>query len=80
MCPWLWVANGVRSASHRRVLLKYAGKHGLYRDPERLVERMAQLEDGLWRAVGIAEIETGLLVGRYPKVIYCDLDSFLIER
>ena len=39
----------------------------MFRDPERLVERMVELEDGLWRAVGIAEIDMGVMVGRFPK-------------
>ena len=53
----------MRSAAHRKGLVKYAEAKGLFRDPERLVERMAQLEDGLWRAVGIAEIDIGVMVG-----------------
>ena len=28
---------------------------------------MVELEDGLWRAVGITEIDMGVMVGRFPK-------------
>ena len=52
---------------HRRGLIRRAEQQGLFRDPERLVERMLELEDGLWRAVGITEIDMGVMVGRFPK-------------
>ena len=42
----------MHSASHRRGLIRRAERQGLFRDPERLLERMVELEDLLWRAVG----------------------------
>lgn len=69
----------MKSASHRRGLVRRAEKQGLFRDPERLVERMVELEDGLWHAVGISEIDMGVTVGRFPKVLYFE-PEFQIER
>ena len=48
-----WSANGVKSATQRKNLVKTASTRGLYRDPSRLIERMVELEDSLWRAVKI---------------------------
>ena len=44
-----WSANGVKSATQRKNLVKTAFTRGLYRDPERLIERIVELEDSLWR-------------------------------
>ena len=74
-----WAANGVKSAPHRKNLVGRAEHQGLFRDPPRLLERMVSLEDSLWRALGIAEIDMGVIVGRYPKVLFFDAD-FLVER
>ena len=40
---------------------------------------MDELEDSLWRAVGVADLDTGVVVGRFPKVLYFE-PEFLVER
>ena len=74
-----WSANGVKSATQRKNLVKTAFTRGLYRDPERLIERIVELEDSLWRAVNIQDIDMGVLVGRFPRVLYFEPD-FLVEK
>ena len=74
-----WSANGVNSATQRKSLVKTASTRGLYRDPARLIERMVELEDSLWRAVNIQDIDMGVLVGRFPRVLYFEPD-FLVEK
>jgi hypothetical protein len=43
------------------------------------MERMAELESVAWRAVGVVDLNLGLVVGRYPKSLYFD-SAFLVER
>ena len=74
-----WRDHGVSSATHRRHLLRVGETKGLFRDPDRLVDRMVELEDAAWRAVGVADLRVGAVVGRYPKSLYFDPD-FLVER
>ena len=49
-----WREHGVSSKTHRATLTKVGETKGLFRDPDRLVERMVELEDVMWRAVGVA--------------------------
>jgi hypothetical protein len=74
-----WRHEGVASASHRASLVRAASTRGLFRDPARLSARMDELEDSLWRAVGVADLDTGVVVGRFPKVLYFE-PEFLVER
>lgn len=74
-----WLAAGVRSATHRKALVRKAEVNGLFRDPERLVERMIEIEDLMWRAVGIPEIDIGVMMGRYPNMLYFE-PEFQVER
>ena len=74
-----WFANGVSSKTHRTLLTKTASKKGLFRDLDRLVEKMIELEDVAWKAVGIVDLDLGKVVGRYPKALYFD-SEFLVER
>jgi len=69
-----WIGVGVKSKSHRDRLIVQASKAGLYRDPVRLLERLAQLEDALWLGASLSGCDLGAIVGRCPRVIYCDLD------
>lgn len=74
-----WREHGVSSKTHRATLTRVGETKGLFRDPDRLVERMVELEDVMWRAVGVADVAVGAVVGRYPKSLYFDPD-FLVER
>ena len=69
-----WIGVGVKNKSHRERLIAQASKAGLYRDPVRLLERLAQLEDALWIGASLSGCDLGAIVGRCPRVIYCDLD------
>ena len=69
-----WIGVGVRKKAHRERLIDMACKAGLYRDPVRLLERLAQLEDALWLGASLSGVDLGVIVGRCPRVIYCDLD------
>ena len=69
-----WIGVGVKKKAHRERLIVQATKAGLYRDPVRLLERLAQLEDSLWLGASLSGCDLGLIVGRCPRVIYCDLD------
>ena len=40
-----WREHGVSSKTHRATLTKVGETKGLFRDPDRLVERMGELED-----------------------------------
>ena len=74
-----WRERGVSSKAHRLNLAKVGETKGLFRDPDRLVDRLVELEDSVWRAVGVADVDVGAVVGRYPKSLYFDPD-FLVER
>ena len=69
-----WIGVGVKTKAHRERLIAQASKAGLYRDPVRLLERLAALEDALWVGGSISGADLGVIVGRFPRVIYCDLD------
>jgi len=69
-----WIGVGVKTKTHRERLIAQASKAGLYRDPVRLLERLAALEDALWVGGSISGADLGVIVGRCPRVIYCDLD------
>ena len=64
-----WRHEGVAAAG-TRVSRSRGFDRGLFRDPARLSARMDELEDSLWRAVGVADLDTGVVVGRFPKVLY----------
>jgi len=74
-----WIGVGVKKKTHRERLIAHAAKAGLYRDPVRLLERLASLEDALWLGASISGADLGTIVGRCPRVIYCDLD-FTAEK
>ena len=74
-----WIGVGVKKKVQREKLIGQATKAGLYRDPVRLLERLAALEDALWLGASISGADLGLIVGRCPRVIYCDLD-FTTEK
>ena len=44
-----WRDHGVSSATHRRHLVHVGETKGLFRDPDRLVDRMVELEDTVMR-------------------------------
>ena len=69
-----WIGVGVKKRVHRERLIEMGTKAGLYRDPVRLLERLAQLEDALWTGASISGCDLGAIVGRFPRVIFCDLD------
>jgi len=80
MLDTFWHNQGVERAAHRARLVEMAQKHLLFRQPPRLASQMAILRHTLFSAVGLADVNLGMMVGRYPRVLMGDTANTIGQK